>query len=63
MRFSYGLIPLVLSACVLAGKGELSEPGEARPATNGSSEIIATDPDTVAIAKGEPQLIEFFAYW
>jgi thioredoxin-like negative regulator of GroEL len=28
-----------------------------------SSEIVATDPSTVKLAAGKPQLVEFFAYW
>ena len=28
-----------------------------------SEEIIATDPQTVALGQGHPQVIEFFAFW
>ena len=31
--------------------------------TSRGSELEATDPATVNIASGEPQLIEFFAFW
>jgi len=54
-----------------------AEMGEAAPAesmtpteepivvipTSRGNELEATDPTTVNIASGEPQLIEFFAFW
>ncbi len=35
---------------------------ETAPTSRGS-ELQATDPATVNLASGEPQLIEFFAFW
>ena len=35
---------------------------EAQPTSRGS-QLEATDPATVNIASGQPQLIEFFAFW
>jgi len=32
-------------------------------ATSRGDFLVATDPATVNLASGEPQLIEFFAYW
>ena len=40
---------------------EIEEP-EIIPTSRGD-ELHATDPATVNIASGEPQLIEFFAFW
>lgn len=46
-------------------------PAEAEPtaeepvavATSRGAQLVATDPNTVNLASGEPQLIEFFAFW
>lgn len=32
-------------------------------ATSRGNDLAATDPGTVNLATGEPQLIEFFAFW
>ena len=32
-------------------------------ATSRGDELEATDPDTVTLASGGPQLVEFFAFW
>lgn len=29
----------------------------------GREELVATDPNTVSLVTGEPQIIEFFAFW
>jgi hypothetical protein len=39
------------------------EPTEAASPPPPRDEIIATDPTTVALASGEVQLVEFFAFW
>ena len=39
-----------------------SEMPEVAPTSRGD-DLHATDPATVNIAKGEPQLIEFFTFW
>jgi hypothetical protein len=31
--------------------------------TSRGSQLVATDPSTVNLTSGEPQLIEFFAFW
>ena len=40
-------------------------PGENAPPTKPavSPDLHATDPDTVSLASGKVQLVEFFAYW
>lgn len=46
-------------------------PAESQPAadepvampTSRGSQLMATDPSTVNLTSGEPQLIEFFAFW
>jgi len=43
-----------------------SEPVAVEPMgvpTSRGSQLVATDPNTVNLASGEPQLIEFFAFW
>ena len=43
-----------------------SEPAAVEPMgvpTSRGSQLVATDPNTVNLASGEPQLIEFFAFW
>jgi len=53
-------------ATVVPATVVVSEPTEeiivALPTSRGN-ELEATDPATVNIASGEPQLIEFFAFW
>lgn len=42
------------------------EPAAEEPvavATSRGPQLVATDPSTVNLASGEPQLIEFFAFW
>ncbi len=44
----------------------ISEPTEAMVValpTSRGEELHATDPETVNLASGKPQLIEFFAFW
>lgn len=38
-------------------------PTAAEPQAQARTELIATDPDTVELASGQVQLIEFFAFW
>lgn len=38
-------------------------PTAANPQAQARTELIATDPDTVELASGQVQLIEFFAFW
>ena len=33
------------------------------PIPTGSSQLHATDPDSVSLADGDPTLVEFFAFW
>ncbi|MFP3853577.1 MAG: hypothetical protein ACLFWD_04690 [Anaerolineales bacterium] len=33
------------------------------PIPTGSSQLRATDPDSVSLADGDPTLVEFFAFW
>ena len=70
-----GLLGVVLlSACTPsastappAATGDIPETAtlpeiETAPTSRGS-ELQATDPATINLASGEPQLIEFFAFW
>lgn len=66
---------LILTAC---GGGANSAEDEANSAEDealefsssiplgfplGREELVATDPNTVSLVTGEPQIIEFFAFW
>jgi len=62
MRLSYAVILMVLTACGLPAKTALPEAVEGDGA-NGSFAILPTDPATVVLSAGKPQLIEFFAFW
>ena len=53
---------MVLTACGLPAKTALPEAVEGDGA-NGSFAILPTDPATVVLSAGKPQLIEFFAFW
>ena len=57
-------VPEAAPAATEASTG--SEPAAEEPVaapTSRGSQLAATDPSTVNLNSGEPQLIEFFAFW
>ena len=65
--FLFTLMGLMLVACggapgtVSEQSGGNAETIQEKPFT--LDQLVATDPDTVQLAAGKVQLIEFFAYW
>lgn len=54
---------LALSACGLPASATAPTAVEAGVADTPDDEMQATDPSTVVLAAGKPQLVEFFAFW
>ena len=65
---------IVLSACSATSAGvagetaidagdDSSSGASAEPKATPRTQLAATDPSTVQLATGSPQLIEFFAHW
>lgn len=57
------MVLLALTACGPADTATLSSAAEAGVAAAGADSMRPTDPTTVVLASGKPQLIEFFAFW
>jgi PBP1b-binding outer membrane lipoprotein LpoB len=58
------LTTLLLSACSSAtSTPAVSAPTQAVAAAPVDRKLHATDPTTVKLASGGPQLVEFFAFW
>ena len=54
---------LMLSACAQPGTALQSTPAEMVPTPTVRVAMQRTDPSTVVLAAGKPQLIEFFTFW
>jgi hypothetical protein len=63
MRRYFAVGILVLSACGVPVSTTLSPAVETGAASSRNDEMQATDPSTVELAAGRPQVIEFFAFW
>lgn len=55
--------PTTAPAAVVAEATESPTEEPLPVATSRGDSLIATDPATVNLASGEPQLVEFFAFW
>ena len=58
--------PVQEGAAEAAPASAESEPAAEEPMaapTSRGSQLVATDPKTVNLTSGEPQLLEFFAFW
>ncbi len=51
------------SACAPLSSAAQSAPAEAPPMATVWVAMQPTDPSTVVLAAGKPQLVEFFAFW
>ena len=63
MKGSFVVALLAVTACGPAGTATLSNASEVGVAATGADVMKSTDPTTVVLASGKPQLIEFFAFW
>ena len=54
---------LMLAACAQPGAALQSTPAETAPTPTVRVAIQTTDPSTVVLAAGKPQLIEFLTFW
>ena len=64
MKRSLCIMLLTLSAaCAQPGAALQSTPAETAPTPTVRVAMQTTDPSTVVLAAGKPQLIEFFTFW
>ena len=54
---------LMLSACAQPGAASQRTPAKMAPTPTVRVAMQPTDPSTVVLAAGKPQLIEFFTFW
>ncbi len=57
------MMVLLASACAPLGGAAQSAPAVADPTATVRVAMQPTDPSTVVLTAGKPQLVEFFAFW
>ena len=63
MKRSLCIMLLTLSACAQPDAALQSTPAETAPTPTVRVAIQTTDPSTVVLAAGKPQLLEFLTFW